>query len=362
VRALVLSTFYREPGKRDKLRALAGLGWEVVAATPGGEAATDGAVRLAPIPVKGNPAEPATLRWNAGALRRLLTELRPDLIQIEENPETPLAGTTATAATSLGVPYVIFSWESLPRPLGLLLRRRANRVLGGASGVIGGNRLAEELLRDDAPEAVSTALPQAGIAMPPLRSTPPREGLTIGFAGRLVPERGLDQLLEALSQTYGAWKLIVAGTGPEQEPLERLVERHGLAARVRWLGGIRPEVVEQLWPEIDCLAVPSRATPSWVEQHSTVLVDAMAHGLPALVTDTGALPELVGDAGVVAATVPALADALQQWVAEPARCRALGSLARQRALEHYTTAAIAARTAEFWQALLEERREVRHAS
>ncbi len=359
----MLSTFYREPGRRDKLRVLAGLGWDVVAATPGGEAAADGAVRLAPIPVKGNPAEPATLRWHGGALRRLLTEFRPDLIQIEENPETPLADTTAAAAGSLDVPYVIFSWESLARPLGLRLRRRAKRVLGGASGVIGGNRLAEELLRADAPEALSTVLPQAGIAMPPLRPAPTlREGLTIGFAGRLVPERGLDQLFEALSQTYGTWKLVVAGTGPEQEPLERLVERHGLAARVRWLGGIRPEVMEQFWPEIDCLAVPSRTTPTWVEQHSTVLVDAMARGLPALVSDSGALPELVGDAGVVAAAGPTLTAALQQWVAEPARCRALGSLARQRALEHYTTAAVAARTAEFWQALLDERRAVRHAS
>ena len=361
MRALVLSSVYREPGRRDKLRALAGLGWDLVAGLPGGEAGTDGGVRLAPIPVRGDPADPGQLRWNGGALRRLLSEARPDLVQIEEEPESPLADQAAASCLALAIPYVSFSWESLPRPIGFRLRRRARRVLAGTSGVIGGNPLAEERLREDAPDALSTTLPQAGITLPPPVVPTPHEGLGIGFAGRLVPERGLDQLLEALSQTYGAWRLTVAGTGPEQEALERLVERHGLAARVTWLGGVRPEVMATLWPEIDCLVVPSRRTPEWVEQHSAVLVDAMARGIPALVTATGALPELVGQAGVVAADVPAMTEALQRWVSEPERCRTLGPLARQRVLEHYTTTAVAARTAEFWQAVLAERPAVPQA-
>lgn len=361
MRALILSSFYREPGRRDKLRALAGLGWEVVAAIPGGEASTDAGVRLTPIAVRGDPADPATLRWNRGAVKRLLSEYRPDVVQIEEDPDTPLAELGATASAALGLPYVIFSWQSLPRSPGLLVRRRVRRVLAGASGVIGGNRLAEELLREDAPGALSTALPQAGITFPPAPTRPPREGLVIGFAGRLVPERGLDQLLEALSQTYGTWRLVVAGTGPEQEALEGLVERHGLAARVTWLGGVRPEIMEQLWREIDCLAVPSRATATWVEHYSPALIKAMARGITPLVSRTGALPELVGDAGVAADSVTAMTEALQRWVTDPPRCRARGAAARQRVLEHYTTAAIAARTAEFWETVVRQQ-AVRPAS
>ena len=100
MRALIFSSFYREPGRRDKLRALAGLGWEVVATTPGGEAATDAGVRMTPIAVRGDLDDPTTLRWNRGAVKRLLSEYRPDVVQIEEDPETPLADLVATASGS----------------------------------------------------------------------------------------------------------------------------------------------------------------------------------------------------------------------------------------------------------------------
>jgi len=361
VRALVLSSCYAEPTRRGKLRALAGLGCDLTAAVPGGEAAVDGGVRIAPVPVRGELADPATLRWRARRLKRLLTDTLPDLVQIEEEPETPAAHTSAMLCRRLRIPYVLFSWESLRRRLGLFQHLRARRTLSGSAGVIGGNHLAEALLRNGAVGKPSLALPQHGIALPPTHPASGREALELGFIGRLVPERGLDLLIHALGQTMGKWHLTVVGTGPEQEPVEELVQRLGLASRVRWLGGVRREAIDALWPELDCLVIPSRETTTWVERHSPLLLEAMARGIAAVVTQSGALPELVGEAGVVVRDLDELVLALQELVAHPEKARALGALGRRRVQEHYVDDAIAARTLEFWNGMVAAQRAARPA-
>lgn len=355
MRVLVLSNQPHDPGSRDRLRAIAGLETEILLATPGGTTGADGPIRLVPVPVAGDPKTPEALRWNKAALRRILTETRPALVQIEADADTPLARTAASLCRKLKVPYVVFSAQSVPRRLGLLARARARGVLHHAAGVQGGTRFAMELLHDQAPHALATAIPRAGVTLPPPEPRPVHEGLVIGFAGRLTPERGADMLVKALSQTFGRWRLVVAGTGPEQESLERSIQVLGLAARVRWLGGIRPEVIDTLWQEIDCLVVPSRDSAHWVEGHSPLLLEAMGRGIGAVVTKAGALPEQVGPAGTVVTGADDLAEALQKWVADPEACRASGVRARQWVLERYVTSVIADRTRAFWSAVVDRR-------
>jgi len=355
VRVLVFSDQCDDAGRRERLRAIAAQGPEVVLATAGGSAGTDGAVRLAPVPVRGDPAEPASLTWDAATIRRLLADVRPTLVHLEADPESNLAATVASLAAKTGIPYVLFSWQSIARPLGFMARRRATGVLRGAAGVIGGNRLAMDLLRAMAPNAVATSLIPAGVTVASLVERPERDELVVGFAGRLVPERGLAFLIEALRHTFGRWRLVVAGTGPEQEAIEASVQRLGLASRLRWLGGLREESLAALWSEIDCLAVPSRDTPTWVDHHSPILLEAMGRGITPLVTSTGALAELVGDAGPVVSGQEELTAALQAWVADPASCRARGAVARQWTMSRFSTTVVAAKTIEFWGAAIEPR-------
>ncbi|MGE3616095.1 MAG: glycosyltransferase family 4 protein, partial [Gemmatimonadales bacterium] len=236
--------------------------------------------------------------------------------------------------------------------LGFIARRRARKVLESAVGVIGANRRAMDLLHEQAPAGIAASIPATGVALPPLR-TPGAGPLVAGFAGRLVPERGADLFFSALSQTYGKWDAVVAGTGPEQERLEAQVQQLGLAARIRWLGGIRQETLEAFWPAIDCLVVPSRDTPGWIDQSPPFLIEAMGRGIVPIVTKAGALPEIVGPAGIVAADAAGLTEALQPFAADPASCRARSSATRQWVLDRYVTSVVAARTVEFWQAARE---------
>ena len=179
----------------------------------------------------------------------------------------------------------------------------------------------------------------------------PHEGLAIGFVGRLVPQKGLDNLLQALALQRGAkWRLTIVGDGPERERLEQLATDLRLAARVRWTGGLPAEQVASLWPDLDVLVQPSLALRDWREANGQILMEAMANEVAVLGTDSGVIPELVADAGIVVAAgnVEALATGLSRMADQPTR-RALAQAARARALRLYSDDAIAERTLQFWQ-------------
>ena len=339
-----------QPKIREKYRAIAANGVSLVVATPGGTATTDGSIRFAPVPVKGS--DPAQLRWHSTTIKRLLSEHRPELVHIEADPDSNLAATVSAIARRSGIPYALFSWQSFRPSLGLLAARRRRVVLRDAAGVIGGNRIAMSLLADGAPNAIGAVILPHGVTLPDDRPDPANAEFTMAFAGRLVPERGADFLIQALGQTFGKWRLLMAGTGPEQEAIEALVARLGLASRIRWLGGLRDEALATVWREADCLILPSRDTPTWVDYHSPLLLEAMGCGLAPVVTRAGCLPDLVGDAGVVVDTVERLTETLQRWVAAPAECRVVGAAARQRVLSRYVTETVAATTVAFWREVI----------
>ena len=71
-------------------------------------------------------------------------------------------------------------------------------------------------------------------------------------------------------------------------------------------------------------------------------------GIAPVVTTAGALPELVGDTGIVVPDTDALALALQELIAEPERGRELGQRARRRILEEFSDSPVAERTLLFW--------------
>jgi glycosyltransferase involved in cell wall biosynthesis len=313
----------------------------------------DGGVRVVPIPVIGRVGDPGRLHWNSNTLRRLLTDFRPDLVHIEEEPWTQPAALALGLGRRLGIRTVLSTSESLPRRYSIAQRFRRERNLRLATGVIGANRLALALATRRRPSVPSVSLPQIGITPPAAVARQPHAGLAIGFLGRLVPERGLDLLFRACVGLTGKWTLTVIGTGPSQEELEALSERLGLSARVSWLGALPRETVDQIWPRLDCLVYPARTTERWVASTARAALHAMANGVPVLATDTGALPEIVGDTGriVPEEDVPALAAALESLFADRAECERLGGAARRRIMDEFSDGAIAGKTLTFWRSL-----------
>ncbi|MGH7525788.1 MAG: glycosyltransferase family 4 protein [Gemmatimonadales bacterium] len=365
MKAVVVSRVYADPASRGKLKALSGLGVTATAAvpdrwTPLGLTAEhktswgdDGGVRTVPIPIRGNAAAP-DLIWSAGALRRLLVDFRPDVVQIEEEPWTRGAAAAARLSRRLRLPYLVLARESLSGGYGPIGRLRRSRVLGGAAGLIAVNELASRLALRTHPFLPRRVMPQLGVPLPLGTQRTSHAGLSIGFLGRLIPEKGLDLLFRACVKLVGRWTITVVGTGPAQEDLEALAERLGIAGRVTWLGALPRAGVDAVWPRLDCVVAPSRTAPRWVEVTPRAALEAMAHGIAVVASASGALPEAVGLAGVIVPEedVDALAEALQRLHDLPGEHERLGSVGRRRVMDEFTDAAIADKTLRFWTEVL----------
>lgn len=362
MRAVVVSHQYADPANRGKLRALAGLGTALAAAVPerwaipggGGSHDTtygdDSGVRVVPIPVRGKTSEPARLNWSVPALRRLLSDFRPDLVQVEEEPWTSGAAAATRTARRLKIPVVLVTRAGPAQRLSLGERLRRDWVLARIRGVLGGSRLAASAADRKGGALPHAVVPQLGITPPALAARAPHPEFAIGFVGRLVPERGLDLLFRACVNLAGRWTITVVGTGPSQEELEALAERLGIAARVTWHGALPHPAIEALWPRLDCAVFPSRTTPRWVETVARAPLEAMAHGVAVIGSDSGVLPEILGDAGRVVPEedVTALAESLYALYADRAQCERVGVAGRRRVMEQFADAAVARKTLHFW--------------
>jgi len=362
VRAVIVSHTYANPDQRGKLRALAGQGVALAVAVPAHWAAPgvsgtsltafgeDGGVRIVPIATRGRDETGAPIAWRSTALRRLLTDFRPDIIQLEEAPTTTVAVAVTRMARRLGIPVVAFTNESLARKYSLLAGMRRRRTLGGSAGLLGGTSLATALVRQEFPELPSTVVPQVGIPVPRTTGAEPHPPLAIGFVGRLIPEKGLDLLFRACVKIHGAWTITVAGSGPAQEELEALAERLGVASRVTWLGAISRQELASVWPRLDCLVAPSRTTARWVETFPVQVFEAMGNGVAVVTSDSGALRETTGGAGLVFREDHAegLAEALGRLLADAELRERLGAEGRRRVIAEYADDAIARKTLAFW--------------
>ena len=109
------------------------------------------------------------------------------------------------------------------------------------------------------------------------------------FVGRLVALKGLDRVLEAF-RTYDAVDLVVVGEGDERKRLERSASD---LPHVRFLGRKHPSALPELYAGALALVVPSVG----YEVFGIVVLEAFAQGTPAIVSDLGALPELIADSG-----------------------------------------------------------------
>jgi glycosyltransferase involved in cell wall biosynthesis len=114
--------------------------------------------------------------------------------------------------------------------------------------------------------------------------------------------------MEAISGIPEA-TLEIIGAGPEADALVSLSKRLGLADRVTFRGFVDQRDLPDVYRAFDVVVAPSRPSPGWREQFCRVAVEAMASGVPVVVSDTGALPEVVGEGGVL--VTPGDADALR---------------------------------------------------
>ena len=102
----------------------------------------------------------------------------------------------------------------------------------------------------------------------------------------------------------------------------------------------------EFYRSLDLLVLPSRTRPNWKEQFGRVLIEAMACGVPVLGSDSGEIPRVIGDAGVVfpEEDLEALRFQLQRLMEDPTARKSLAAAGRERVLARFTMAEVARRT------------------
>ena len=126
---------------------------------------------------------------------------------------------------------------------------------------------------------------------------------------------------------------------------EQLVSRLELAGCIRWVSGVEHQTIVELYAESTVAVVPSL-----YEGFGLPAVEAMACGVPLVVSDGGALPEVAGDAArvVPAGNADALAAAIADLLDDPEARQALGQRARQRCLAEFSWDVCAARLVDHY--------------
>lgn len=292
------------------------------------------------------------------AVSRLIQSNRWDIIHIDEEPFNLGTYHILKSRKRKASKVVFFTWQNLmkryPPPFNLFEKT----VFRSADGAIAGNEEALRILRCRGFSKEATTIPQFGVDPvafckrdePVLRKDLRTHGdFVIGYVGRFVREKGVDTLVRSLSLIPDA-VLTLVGSGPDRPRLEALIAELRVGQRVRWVAHVNSTELPKYMNAIDVLALPSRTCPHWKEQFGRVLIEAMACETCVVGSNSGEIPNVVGDAGL---TYPEgdyrrLAQHLSLVMDDSSlRCE-LGRRGRERVLQHFTHAKVARDTVSFY--------------
>jgi glycosyltransferase involved in cell wall biosynthesis len=177
----------------------------------------------------------------------------------------------------------------------------------------------------------------------------------IGFVGRFVPEKGLHFLMRVLDALRPAWRALFLGGGALEGDIRRWAERHG--ERVRIVSAPHDRVPEYV-NAMDLMCAPSETARHWREQFGRMLIEAFACAVPVIGSDSGEIPFVIGDAGLVARErdESVWISALERLLTEPDTRREFGARGLDRATKVYAWPQVARGYLEFLEELGERRR------
>lgn len=312
------------------------------------------------LPMIGAPTDPHRAFYRT--LTFGMAAFRPQIIHAEEEPDS-LAALHIALCRRLFVPQarlLFHTWQNLDRPLSGPVQWVLGRTLAAADAIFCANREAVDLLRRRGYARPTPLLPAIGVDTELFTPRPSRAAgpFVVGYVGRLVAEKGIDTLLDAASQLTGEHlprplHLRIIGGGPEEAGLRRRAAALP-PGRAEFVPPAPPAAIARQMAALDALVLPSRTTPVWKEQLGRALLEAMATGVPVIGSDSGAIPEVIGDAGLIfpEGDGAALAAALRRLLTEPALAGELTRRGIERAETEYSQRILAARTVKFYREMV----------
>ena len=337
--------------------ALAGAGeWSITVAAPSRYRGDLRQLSLEPhsseharvVPIETRLPSLPHLMWYGGSFRALMRE-GWDVVHCWEEPYVFAAAQIADACGPR-TKFVFATFQNIAKRYPFPLSYFENRALNRANGWIAFGHTTQQVqqARDaryrETPSRVIGPGVDARVFRPhPTLRAEARSRLgwnddlpVIGFSGRFIRAKGIDTLLAALQRVSHPWRVLFVGAGPERKRIEALAAR--APDHVRIISDAKHDDMPAWMNAMDVLCAPSRTTSGWREQFGRMLIEAMACGVPVIGSNSGEIPYVLGDAGIVAreGDVEDWRDAIDRVLGTPGIRRELGERGLQRVQEQFT--------------------------
>lgn len=351
--AIISKTFVADVYQRQLEWIARQPGIELTLITPTEWHSDDGRVLpFVPRHVEGYTALPLPILFNGQyhfyvyrGLSQALRRIQPDIVHIDEEPYNPAGGQAQRIAERIGARTVFVVLQNILRHYPFPYSKLEQYNYGHTAHIIACNAPSGDVVREKGYSGPLSTFSVYGIEpeMYPPHQRRERETFVIGYVGRLVLYKGLGVLIEALSGLPENCQLRLLGSGPDEAELRRIAAEHGVADRVVFAGAVSSSEVPREISEMDVVTLPSLSRPNWKEQFGRVLIEAMACEVPVIGSDSGEIPHVIGDAGLVTpeGDVEALRAALLSLATQPGLRETLGRKGRERVLAHYTQEQVA---------------------
>ena len=311
-------------------------------------------------------------------LAGFLRKFRPDVIQVDQGSKSLAYAQTIALNKLLGLraSNILFTCWNLPYTLPLPLQMLEDFNLRNSHGLLCYNAAGIEILKEHGFVGPAAVIPQLGVDTKLFFPDPDggkriraQAGLSegdfvIGFAGRLVKEKGLRTLTKAFEKVRaqlseaerGAVKLLIVGKGPLEDEMRQFAQTDG---NVILKGAITHDEVPAYINAMNVFVLPSETlleerlgvyATGWAEQFGHVIVEAMACGTVMVGSNNGEIPNVIGDAGKVfeEGSVDRLSEIFLELIRSPELMRDLSEKGRRRVDIHYTDAMLARKQLEFY--------------
>lgn len=247
---------------------------------------------------------------------------KPDVFFLMEEPFSVFAAELLAAKSLFApkAPVVFFTWNNLSlttfdyRP-SFFYRSVSRLTLPRMHYALTANNAGIEVLRDF---GFNKPIKTVGYGVDTVAYSSPRaeqvaairsslgiavSDIVVGYVGRLLHMKGIDLLIDAVShlveQGMPNLKLLLIGSGEAEQMLLAQAQQRGISQIIRHVPTVKHGEVPDYMHALNILVLPSRRVGMWAEQFGRVLVEAMAAGKIVIGSSSGAIPEVIGDAGFV---------------------------------------------------------------
>lgn len=297
-------------------------------------------------------------------LKKVIDDVKPDIFHIDEEPHSLVTYQAMRSVQGTAIKKLFFTWQNIykryPFPFSYIERYNYN-----ASDIaIAGNEEAKEVLIRKGYKKEILVIPQFGtdvrtfkrldVTILKRKLVPDSRLFVIGYIGRLVKEKGLLNLLYAVHSLKEKVFLVLVGSGPYLNTINKVIDDLNIRDRVKKIGAVPSLEVVKYMNCFDCLVLPSLTTKRWKEQFGRVLAEAMACEVPVIGSTSGEIPNVIGDAGLVfeEGNTSDLKSKIQMLMENSTLRRRLSKAGRRRVVEKFSNEQIAKATLEAYESLL----------